>query len=391
MKKPYTTPKLFKRDARCVHAVFVFSESDRPTPAAQIAHVAGCLCEGLTETERAAIMTATENKNMSTLLHALDGVRRVVCHRNSEATACPDGTAAAILLADALPNAEITFASYGAELDAVEPMPGLLFADICPRERVDEHVAAGAIVLDHHASHEDMVRRFGERGVFGSKTESGASLAHEHVWLPRIGLDGASKAERARAEQFARLAAVRDTWQRDHEAWVAASEQAAALALFAWDDWQPLHRPFSDGGGGIAFESMLTSGRPLYAARLRRAQLAAQGATYFWTTVGTRLAIVNTLDTSDLAEIVDADVLVGFSIFCESAALASGPASRIRYSFRARGDYDVGSLAKSASGGGGHRGAAGCAMPLEWNINAITQAFRFVENYEGSRTQGGGA
>ena len=322
---------------------------------------------------------------MSTLLHALDGVRRVVCHRNSEATACPDGTAAAILLADALPDAEITFASYGAELDAVKPMPGLLFADICPRDRVDEHVAAGAIVLDHHASHEDIVRRFGERGIFGSKTESGASLAHDHVWLPRVGLDGAGKTERARAEQFARLAAVRDTWRRDHETWIAASEQAAALSLFAWDDWQTLHRPFCDGGGGIAFESMLTSGRPLYAARLRRAQLAAQGVTYLWTTAGTRLAIVNTLDTSDLAEIVDSDVLVGFSIFTDRESPSGRAAAHMRFSFRARGNYDVGSLAKSAPGGGGHRGAAGCVVPLEWNVNAITQAFSFVERHEAVR------
>ena len=61
MKKPYTTPKLLKRDARCVRALF--SESGRLTPLTQITHVAGCLCEGLTETERAAITTATENKS----------------------------------------------------------------------------------------------------------------------------------------------------------------------------------------------------------------------------------------------------------------------------------------------------------------------------------------
>lgn len=324
--------------------------------------------------------------NTSSLLHALDGVRRVVCHRNSEATACPDGTAAAILIADALPDAEITFASYGPELDAVAPMPGLLFADICPRERVDAYIAAGAIVLDHHASHEETVRRFGARGIFGSKTESGASLAHDHVWLPRLGLDGASKSERARAERFARLAAVRDTWQKDHEDWMAASEQAAALSLFAWDDWQKLHRPFYGGGEGIAFNSMLACGRPLYAQRLRRAQLAASTATYLWTTAGTRLALANTLDTSDLGEIVDADVLVGYSIFSDPNSTSEAP--RIRYSFRARRDYDVGSLAKSAPGGGGHRGAAGCEVPLEWNINAITQAFKFVENYEATRSNG---
>ena len=314
---------------------------------------------------------------MSAIFLALNGVRRIICHRNSEATACPDGTAAAILLADALPGAKITFAAYGAELDAVEPAPGLLFADICPRHRVDEHIAAGAIVLDHHDSHEDVVRRFGERGVFGCKTRSGASLAHDYVWLPRVGLDGTSKTERARAERFAHLAAVRDTWQRDHIDWLAASEQASALSLFAWDDWRVLQQPFS--GDATVLTSMLSCGRPLFAARLRRAELAARGVTYLWTTAGTRLAIVNTLDTSDLSEIVEADILVGFSIFTDRDSPDEAP--RMRFSFRSRGTYDVGLLAKTA-GGGGHRGAAGCIVRLEWNVNAITQAFRFVENYE---------
>ena len=325
---------------------------------------------------------------MSTaFLRALDDVRRIVCHRNSEATACPDGTAAAILLADALPDAEITFASYGAELDAVEPGPGVLFADICPRARVDEHVAAGAIVLDHHASHEDVVQRFGKRGIFGSKTESGASLVFDHVWTPMAVQRRRGQNECDAAERFARLAAVRDTWQRHHAMWwIPACEQAAALSLFTWDDWRVVRRPFYEGGGAAVFRSMLSCGRPLYAARLRRAQLAANGATYLWTTAGTRLAIVNTLDTSDLAEIVDADVLVGFSIFSEPAqppALPLLDGARVRYSFRARGDYDVGSLAKSA-GGGGHKGAAGCAVPLAIKMSAIMQAFLFVENYEGS-------
>ena len=326
-------------------------------------------------------------------LFALGDVRRVVCHRNSEATACPDGTAAAILLADALPDVEVMFAAYGAELDTIEPGPGLLFADICPRTRIDEHVAARAIVLDHHASHKDVVRRFGNRGIFGSKTESGASLVFDHVWATIANRKQRQSSERDAAETFARLAAVRDTWQRDHAAWTAASEQAAALTLFSWDDWRVIRRPFYSGGGAPTFTSMLSSGRPLYAARLRRAQLAASGATYLWTTAGTRLAIVNTLDTSDLAEIVDADVLVGFSISNERPCTAeprSGEErgaslddARIRYSFRARGDYDVGSLAKSA-GGGGHRGAAGCVVPLTYKMDAITQAFLFVENHEAS-------
>ena len=45
-RKPYTTPKLLKRDARCVRAVFHL------TPITHIKHVRDCSCEGVSEAER---------------------------------------------------------------------------------------------------------------------------------------------------------------------------------------------------------------------------------------------------------------------------------------------------------------------------------------------------
>lgn len=51
-RKPYTAPKLLKRDARCVHAVF--SEGGNLTPLQRIHHVPHCTCEGLSDAERAA-------------------------------------------------------------------------------------------------------------------------------------------------------------------------------------------------------------------------------------------------------------------------------------------------------------------------------------------------
>ena len=59
-RKPYTTPRLLKRDARCVHSVF--SEAGNLTPLQRIDHVPGCTCEGLSEAERTAAVTAPKGE-----------------------------------------------------------------------------------------------------------------------------------------------------------------------------------------------------------------------------------------------------------------------------------------------------------------------------------------
>jgi hypothetical protein len=167
----------------------------------------------------------------------------IVCHKNTE-VACPDGVASAILLRDALPDAKVMFFSHD-ELRFALPRPGVLFCDICPgEEEAVEWAKHGAVVLDHHRSAEKVVRAF-ERsghGVFADEREepgvSGAVLAYREVWMPTVHPDGPPSSRRHMVvERFARLAGVRDTWQREDPEWRDACAQAEALQFWPWEEW----------------------------------------------------------------------------------------------------------------------------------------------------------
>lgn len=246
---------------------------------------------------------------------------------------------------------------------------------------MEEHVAAGAIVIDHHKSHEAEVRSFGARGVYGRETESGAFLAWSRVWRPLAA--ERSDAEQKAAAAFALLACVRDTWQREHPWWTDACEVAEALAFYDWATyWSHLARPFWDApsfGGADALNRLLEVGRPLRERRLARARQAALEALHTTSVQGTTIAIVNTLDTSDVTDfmgVAGADVLVGFSCF----GLDDGK-PRVRFSLRARRSYDVGALCK-LYGGGGHRAAAGFTVEMPAKTSIVEHVRSLVNGYE---------
>lgn len=284
--------------------------------------------------------------------------RVVVAHRNGPASPCPDGTAAAVLIHDALPQAEVRFAAHGPELDAVRPEHGMLFVDVAPpRDRAVEFAEAGAIVLDHHASQKDVVEMFGARGIYDDHPGvSGAVLAFDHVWLPAAEANGVGLDVVERARDFALLAGVRDTWQRDDPRWEESCAQAAALRFWPWERLAAVRDPF--GAGWEELDLLVrTTGGQLHANALERARAEAGWVIRVRTSGGTRLALSNTLETSDLAELVDADVLVGWRLAGDDGRV------RIQASMRARGPYDVAAVARSM-GGGGHRAAAGLGVTL---------------------------
>jgi nanoRNase/pAp phosphatase (c-di-AMP/oligoRNAs hydrolase) len=72
------------------------------------------------------------------------------------------------------------------------------------------------------------------------------------------------------------------------------------------------------------------------------------------------VAVISTLETSDAAELADADILVGFKYLANPADII---APQLALSFRSRNGYDVGALAVSL-GGGGHKAAAGARVPV---------------------------
>lgn len=279
----------------------------------------------------------------------LQSVRKIIVHGN-----CPDGRASALILHEALPDAEVIEVSYGtAQHRDLPAETGLLFCDMTPpRERVGEFVAAGTIVLDHHKGAEDIVRAFGERGVFADEARdpgvSGALVAYEQVWGPIFNI--ASEADQHEHQIFnlATLVGIRDTWQRDHERW----DEACALA--AWLAFCPLNRLLNQDA-----EHALGLGREvgsLLVEKRREAALAATNSAVRMVLNGRRVAIVPGTDlVSDVADAIGdgADIVAGFAFEHEPV--------RLQWSMRSRGEVDVAAIAKHF-GGGGHTRAAGCSL-----------------------------
>ena len=286
---------------------------------------------------------------MSKLLEAIKNARECIAHQNGPGNACPDGMASAILVHDALPKIPLRFANHE-ELERLTPMPEILFVDIAPPRRNAAEWAAqgGVVVLDHHEHQKDVVEMFGELGVYSDELGvSGAVLTLRHVHHPIRG-------DNHFASEFARLAGVRDTWQKQDPDWHMAREQAEALRFWPRDDLFAAN-PFTDRLD--RFTGLMQIGAPLVAKRDATAKAHADRAVVRYLPSGLRIAMLNTLETSDVADLIAADVLVGF------AYTGKGSDSPIlQLSFRSRGAVDVGAIAKKLDGGG-HRSAAGARVP----------------------------
>ena len=329
---------------------------------------------------------------------------------------CPDGLAAALIVRDALPSIEVRFLVHGTrEFEELVAGLGMLFCDIIPpAARAAEFVEAGAIVLDHHATARPIVEMFGELGVYADACSepgvSGAVLAFREIWLPikeselPPGFDMSCSRTRARhlddrnrISRFAMLTGVRDTWQRTSPHWREACEQMAALMFYP--DWLPTSEPrsgekrggslFEEGGD---FDARMAIGKTLLLkAEAETAALVKQALTYTTTLAspdlhkgpprsGTRIAILPSCRISDAANLIDADVVVGFQF---TASDTEPPAMRV--SLRSRGDYDVSKLAATFKGGGGHKGAAGMSIPVHSSMTHPYLTIReVIARYENS-------
>lgn len=294
---------------------------------------------------------------------ALAAVRTIVTHDE-----CADGTASAILLHDALPDAEVVFVDYGAAADRLVAGPGMLFCDFSPPSaRVDEFVAAGAIVLDHHRSARGAVERFAARGIFGDERAdpgvSGAVLAYRHVWRARR----AGSPDQPFAEWFAATAGARDTWQTSSPGWHDGCIQHALLTAFDNRFWlaTPLASLARDWADRYAW-----IGVQLIARQRDRLARAITAAHRFTTRRGLRgVAIEGLSYASDAAEQLDAevDLVIAFG-FAEHAG-----APVMHVSLRSHAGFDCAAFAQRF-GGGGHTRAAGFDVPL-----AAWDPFRLIE------------
>lgn len=313
-------------------------------------------------------------------LARLRSVRIVVAHENSPTLPCPDGVASAILVADALRphGAEFVFVQHGTQKFLELPAKtGMLFVDIAPPEhRAAQFLECGAIVLDHHKSARAVVERFVDVGLGAFADEdrdigvSGALLAYRHVWRPlhEPDVDQHAAYRIGHAHAFAALAGVRDTWQRNDARWRQACAQAEALRFWPWHNWPS--DPF--GVDFARMQSMLAIGDVLVERRASEARrLIAQGERVS-SNRGTRILIIPSRDTSDVADMIgdEVDLVVGFEFMFDGRP-------KMIVSTRSRGTFDC-RLFCEANRGGGHARAAGCEVKIDGIVHDVPSPFSVV-------------
>lgn len=288
-------------------------------------------------------------------LEQLKSIKSVISHGNR----CPDGLASAMIVGDAyqdLPTPEIRVIDHGSkEKETLAPSPGMMFVDFSPPpENAQAFIEAGALVLDHHAKGSS-VQAFvaAGLGVFGDeKTDPGvcgAVLAFDHVWKPLRGQNTPIlDAEALVIQEFARLAGVRDTWQKQDADWIKACEMAEGLRFW------PLERLLTMAP--LEWRVYLDPAGPVLWEKKTKTVAKVAEAVYRWTSPkGTRVAAFQGVKlSSDVAEALGetADLVVAYDINCDKGDL------KLICSTRSRGTFDCGSLAL-AHGGGGHTPAAG--------------------------------
>lgn len=338
---------------------------------------------------------------MSLNLDALRSVRRIITHRRPEGL-CADAVASALILRDALGPIPVSFVEYGsAELREIEPEDGLLFVDMTPHVERDHGgaltpnshayllrlAAAGTIVLDHHKGAADVVRMFGERGVFADEARepgvSGGTLAYLEVWGPLYRASpvyGQRRLDAERAYNLGVLAGVRDTWQRKDPRWREACEQACVLAFF----------PVESLSLGPDLDAKMAIGAVLLARDEERARRCLAGAARF-DVDGTREAeamsgrghrFVKPIHviafegvSHDASDVADLASDAGLVLAWHYEIVEGRPTMRV--SIRSRGVVNCAAFAM-LFGGNGHSGAGGFSVAID-AANPYTQIRSIVE------------
>ena len=327
--------------------------------------------------------------DMTIPLDKLKAITTIVSHEK-----CPDGIAAALILKDVLPNAKIVFCQYNTPAhETMVAEPGMIFADFSPhRSRVQDFVAAGAIVLDHHRTAKEVVAAFGELGVFadekGEPGVSGATLAYREVWKPlrdevtRATNIGStvyiSDGYREWVERFAQIAGIRDTWQKKDPEWQTSCLQASALFFVPQEELiqTGLHAIWRDWGAKYGWAGAITNTK-----HRKRCERAVREGYRHTTAKGNRVILFQgTKLSSDAAEAPgaeNADIICGFDVIYEANQV------KYLYSTRSRTDFDCSALAKFY-GGGGHKAAAGFNLinPGSDPYSRFVTALQHYEDYK---------
>lgn len=330
-------------------------------------------------------------------LDKLKSLKRAYVHAN-----CPDGTASALILKDALPDLEVHFVKYdSAEHREIEPLPNTIFCDFSPyigkgeinREPgsvLDHWIQEEVIVLDHHSR--DVVEPY-PFGVFGEndKLECGAMLAYREVWqaiwCPRPFKEHPHPQHRV--ARLARLAAIRDTWKRDDLDFELACRQASVLMFFRFEQLT------IDG----VFDLQETLAPRLFERQIELAETCIKEAFPIVSEKGTRVLMFQGVSaTSDAAEILERnfkkatkplmglianrafpppnpDLVVGFHYRSDGGTL------KLQFSTRSHTGFDCQAFAQ-AHGGNGHKAAAGFTVGADPSCDPYFQFGTLLSNYE---------
>jgi oligoribonuclease NrnB/cAMP/cGMP phosphodiesterase (DHH superfamily) len=266
---------------------------------------------------------------------------------------CPDGTAAAMIVADTYAAMEwevkLHSVQYGTDFHAnLRAEPGQLFVDITPPiGRWREWLEHTPIVLDHHETAREVTEGLG--GVYATnERSSGAVLAYEQVAVPLFGGNDEWR-------KFAETAMIRDTWKKDHALWKEACAQAYALQLFGS---RRLIEQVQEGS--FQHRQLEEVGRLLLDSSDRSSKKAAGGSVRQTVSVGGQDYSVATFNCtekiiSDAANLLleeGADVAAGYFFLFEDGV------QRAVVSLRTKGRVSARAMAES-QGGGGHDRAAG--------------------------------
>lgn len=311
---------------------------------------------------------------MTISLDKLRAVQTLVTHDS-----CGDGTGSALLIKDALPEAEVVFVQHGTDaFKTLQAKPGMLFCDIIPpADRADEFIAAGALVLDHHRTARSVVERFGENGIFADENQepgvSGTMLAYQHVWKPLCEAE-ATPWLRGWVEQFATLVGIRDTWQNRDPRWEAACEQNHLLFFMPNTEWLKM------GLRHVAteYEHFEWVGEVLARKQAKAVQKSINGGVRLTSRKGSKILVFNSKsNTSDAAEKLgrEVDAIIGFGYEADNGV------PHLILSCRSHADFDCSAFSRRL-GGGGHTKAAGASLPLPENENPYQTILRLVDAYE---------
>jgi oligoribonuclease NrnB/cAMP/cGMP phosphodiesterase (DHH superfamily) len=312
---------------------------------------------------------------MALPLEKLQAVQTIISHAN-----CADGTAAAMFLHDVLPAAKVIFLQYGTEAYRnLKAEPGMLFCDFSPHpETYQQFIDAGALILDHHKTARGVVEAFGENGVFGDEeTEpgvAGATLAYRHVWSPLRG----QCTQASFANDFARLAGIRDTWQNQSPEWLAACAQGELLRFMGTE--RLLSVPFMKLSESWD-RDFKWIGEVLLEQNVRSVRAVIKGAVRFTSDKGTRVVMFDSTKlSSDAAEALgsEADLVIGFGYVQDDVTTQP----KMIVSTRSHTIFDCAAFALRF-GGGGHTKAAGFSVAIyQSSMNPYEIVRGLLESYE---------